>query len=279
VNKETKTSATTKQINVPLSQRSTQRQWIFDGANQVTDFLTRVHRGILAVLWTGVALAGAPLVRGQDATSTNLPEHFDAGEAVAAPNLKKKKAKSDRGISPAVSDESLPPRSDETSGADEPATAAPSPKRKNVELAPQVSSTAPPQTAAASTEHLHRAEEPARSVPRLEKKTRVKRHIPPPAQPESSSSPVPTSMSLSVAQSMADSAPLPEYPYQARHANITGSGICVMIVDPTSGKVTNAMMAESTGNAILDKVTTDTFHRWRFKPGTVSQVRVPISYE
>ncbi len=78
---------------------------------------------------------------------------------------------------------------------------------------------------------------------------------------------------------MAVSAPLPEYPYQAKHAKVTGSGVCVMIVDTASGKVTNAMMAQSTGNAILDKVTTETFRRWRFKAGSVSQVRVPISYE
>jgi TonB family protein len=78
---------------------------------------------------------------------------------------------------------------------------------------------------------------------------------------------------------MAVSAPLPEYPYQAKHANITGSGVCAMIVDIASGKVTNAMMAQSTGNAILDKVTTETFRRWRFKPGSVSQVRVPVTYE
>jgi hypothetical protein len=38
-----------------------------------------------------------------------------------------------------------------------------------------------------------------------------------------------------------------------------------MIVDTASGKVTNAMMAQSTGNAILDKVP-ETFRRWRFKP-------------
>jgi TonB family protein len=52
-----------------------------------------------------------------------------------------------------------------------------------------------------------------------------------------------------------------------------------MIVDTASGNVTGAMMAQSTGNAILDKVTTNTFQRWRFKPGTVSQVRVPITYQ
>ena len=84
---------------------------------------------------------------------------------------------------------------------------------------------------------------------------------------------------MSAAKAMAVSAPLPEYPYQAKRAHITGSGVCVMVVDTASGNVTSAMMAESTGDAILDKVTTNTFQRWRFKPGTVSQVRVPVTYQ
>jgi len=98
-------------------------------------------------------------------------------------------------------------------------------------------------------------------------------------QREMASIPPPTQLSLSAAQAMAVSAPLPEYPYQAKHANITGSGVCVMLVDTVSGKVTNATMMQSTGNRVLDKVTTDTFRRWRFKPGSVSQVGVPVTYE
>jgi len=84
--------------------------------------------------------------------------------------------------------------------------------------------------------------------------------------------------SLSAAKAVAISAPLPDYPYQAKHAHITGSGVCVMLVDRRSGRVTGAMMAQSTGNAILDKMTTNTFAEWRFKPRTVSQVQVPITY-
>ena len=86
-------------------------------------------------------------------------------------------------------------------------------------------------------------------------------------------------MSMAAAKAVAVSTPSPEYPYQARRAKITGSGVCVMIVDTPSGNVTSAVMEQSTGNAILDKVTTDAFRKWRFKPGTVSQIRVPISYE
>jgi TonB family protein len=78
---------------------------------------------------------------------------------------------------------------------------------------------------------------------------------------------------------MAVSAPLPEYPYQAKRAKITGNGVCIMTIDTASGKVTDAIMTQSTGDAILDKVTTNTFRRWRFKPGTLSQVRLPVDYE
>ena len=91
--------------------------------------------------------------------------------------------------------------------------------------------------------------------------------------------PLATPTSLSAAKTMAISAPLPDYPYEARRAHITRSGVCVMFVDSASGRVTSAVMEQSTGNAILDKITTDTFGRWRFKAGTVSQVQVPITYQ
>ncbi len=191
-----------------------------------------MRREILAVLCTGVVLASAPLAHAQEATSPNLPEHIETGEATPPPKLKKKKKERSREIAA-------------TASSDKPAP----------------------------------AEESTTPVAPPEKKHRVKRRAPPAVQSEPTSFSTPTSLSLSAAQAMAVSAPLPEYPYQAKHANVTGSGVCVMIVDTASGKVTNAMMAQSTGNAILDKVTTETFRRWRFKAGSVSQVRVPISYE
>jgi TonB family protein len=239
----------------------------------------RVCRGILALLCSSVALADAPLVRAQDASSANLPEHFDSVEASATPRAKKKKAKEIQEASSGISDENLPPVPALTPAAEVPATSGVLPKRKKHESTPVVERAVSSQNASAPNEHLPPAEQAEPSVPREKKKARVKRRVSSVVHPEQSSVPAPTSLSLSVAQSMAESAPLPEYPYQAVRANIIGSGICVMIVDPTSGKVTNAMMAQSTGNAILDKVTTDTFRRWRFKPGTVSEVRVPISYE
>ena len=198
-----------------------------------------MRREILAVLCTGVVLASAPLAHAQEATSPNLPEHIETGEAAPPPKLKKKKKERSR----------------------------------------EIAATASRENPAPATEQVATSEESTIQAAPAEKKHRVKRRAPPAVQSEPTSFSTPTSLSLSAAQAMAVSAPLPEYPYQAKHANVTGSGVCVMIVDTASGKVTNAMMAQSTGNAILDKVTTETFRRWRFKAGSVSQVRVPISYE
>ena len=198
-----------------------------------------MRREILAVLCTGVVLASAPLAHAQEATSPNLPEHIETSETTPPPKLKKKKKERSREIAASVSSEKPAPAIEQAATAEE----------STIPAAP------------------------------AEKKHRVKRRAPPAVQSEPTSFSTPTSLSLSAAQAMAVSAPLPEYPYQAKHANVTGSGVCVMIVDTTSGKVTNVMMVQSTGSAILDKVTTETFRRWRFKAGSVSQVRVPISYE
>jgi len=198
-----------------------------------------VHRGILAVLCGAVVLASAPLARSQDATSANLPEHGETGEATPTPKVKKKKKERSR----------------------------------------EVAASAASERSAAVMKQSTIPEERTTPTAPAEKKHHVKRRATPAVQSEAPSFSAASELSLGVAQAMAVSAPLPEYPYEAKHANVTGNGICVVTVDTASGKVTNATMAQSTGNAILDKVTTETFRRWRFKPGSVSQIRVPISYE
>ena len=88
----------------------------------------------------------------------------------------------------------------------------------------------------------------------------------------------PGTMSISGAKALAISAPRPEYPYEARSRHIMGSGVCVVAVDVGSGTVTDANMAQSTGNPILDNSAVSAFRRWRFKPGTVSKVKIPITF-
>ena len=132
---------------------------------------------------------------------------------------------------------------------------------------------------AAVAEETPHPEELATPAPVTQKKARVKRRTPATRQPAATELTVASTMSLSAAKAVAVSTRMPEYPYEAKRAHITGSGVCVMTVDTASGNVTGAVMEQSTGNGILDKVTTDAFRKWRFKPGVVSQVRVPISYE
>jgi len=87
----------------------------------------------------------------------------------------------------------------------------------------------------------------------------------------------PGTMSISSAKALATYAPRPQYPYEARSRHITGSGVCVVDVGP-SGSVTSASMAQSIGNPILDNAATSAFRQWRFKPGSVSKVKIPITF-
>ena len=87
-----------------------------------------------------------------------------------------------------------------------------------------------------------------------------------------------TASSLRSVKATVAYAPRPVYPYEARRQRVTGSGIALLTVDQTSGTVTDVRMAQSCGNVILDNSTLDAFRRWRFKPGGVTQVEVPITY-
>jgi TonB family protein len=86
-------------------------------------------------------------------------------------------------------------------------------------------------------------------------------------------------MSISGARAVAISAPRPEYPYEARSRHITGSGVCVVTVDVASGTVTDATMAQSIGNGVLDNSAVSAFKRWRFQPGKCApKVKIPITF-
>jgi TonB family protein len=200
-----------------------------------------LHRGIVQFfLCLSVALAASPLARAQEAVTVPFPEHSGRVNATPTPSSEK-------------------PTSEPV-----------------VEI---ISTKTPSQKPAPVAEQTPSAQELASPAATAEKKTRVKRHATPAAQPTAAELPVADLTSTSAVKAVTVSAPRPEYPYELDRDHITGSGVWVLSVDKASGKVASAAMAQSTGNAILDKVTTDTFRRWRFKPGTVSQVRVPISYE
>ncbi|PYI51263.1 MAG: hypothetical protein DMC62_08225 [Verrucomicrobia bacterium] len=127
------------------------------------------------------------------------------------------------------------------------------------------------------------------SPPSLEiKAEHVEETTPPPRRPKRlKTAPVtppqvadrPATMSISSAKALAIYAPRPDYPSAARSQRIIGSGVCVVSVDPRSGSVTEASMAQSTGDPRLDNAAISAFRQWRFKPGVVSKVRIPIEFQ
>ena len=231
------------------------------------------------VACTGVCFAGAHLARAQEATSANLPDQFQTGEMIQIHKPKKKKAEpSSQTVATAPRQDTAPVPTQTPVAEEVPTQTAPTEKKK-AEPDRSTASMPPGQKPAPTIEQASSAEGSEVVAAPAEKKHRSRKRPRPAVQPEAASISAPVPVSLSVAQSMAITAPLPDYPYEAKRRNLTGSGTCVVTVDTATGTVTNAIMFQSTGSPLLDKLTIQTFKSWRFKPGTVSQVRVPISYE
>ena len=155
----------------------------------------------------------------------------------------------------------------------------PAPKQQSTPLSPSLEielgaaptpeqPTPPPQSLEIKPEHVEETTPPPQR-PTRRKTTPIK-------APQIASQP--DTMSISSGKALATYAPAPSYPSKARLDGITGSGVCVVSVDLGSGRVIEASMAQSTGNPQLDKAALITFRKWRFKPGTVSTVRIPIDF-
>jgi TonB family protein len=73
-------------------------------------------------------------------------------------------------------------------------------------------------------------------------------------------------------------APRPQYPHEAFAKRLTGRGIVWLNVASRTGHVTSARMLKGTGHSILDQATLDAYRQWRFKPGTVAKMKIPITF-
>jgi len=228
---------------------------------------------------TVVCFIGAHLTHAQEATSANLPDQFQTGEMIQVHKTNKKKTGSiSKAVATAPNQDTAPVPEQPLAAEEVPTQIAP-PEEKKSEPDRSSASMPPSHKPAAPTEQAPPAEEPAVTVMPPEKKHRARRPPRPALQPEAATISAPVPVSLSVAQSMAITAPLPDYTYEMKRRNLAGSGTCIVTVDTATGTVTNASMFKSTGNPLLDRLTIQTFKSWRFRPGTVSEVRVPISYE
>ena len=67
------------------------------------------------------------------------------------------------------------------------------------------------------------------------------------------------------------------YPEAAQRTNASGSGLYELRINK-AGATTAVTIVKSSGNAALDKAATDSFKKWRFKPGIFQSVRIPVSW-
>ncbi len=81
-------------------------------------------------------------------------------------------------------------------------------------------------------------------------------------------------------------APPPEYPLEARLRHERGSGVFLLRTNIHSGRVTQVIVARTTGYKSLDDAGVKGFRQWRFKPGalihreiTKPRLTPPISAE
>jgi TonB family protein len=73
-------------------------------------------------------------------------------------------------------------------------------------------------------------------------------------------------------------APTPKYPFETDYNRAGGSATARLAVDKQTGAVTKVELTQGTGSQMLDNVVVGTLRKWRFKPGTVSQIDVPIGF-
>jgi TonB family protein len=72
-------------------------------------------------------------------------------------------------------------------------------------------------------------------------------------------------------------APPPKYPFAARARHLTGSGVFSCNVRP-DGTVASVDVLKSTGHESLDDAAIAAFRRWKFKPGQLHVIRIPMAF-
>ena len=72
--------------------------------------------------------------------------------------------------------------------------------------------------------------------------------------------------------------PQPVYRPEWAKQGLSGKGVVLVTIDPKTGGVAGVRMLQSTGNSLLDGAALDAYSKWRFKPGSVPQVKMPIEF-
>ena len=69
----------------------------------------------------------------------------------------------------------------------------------------------------------------------------------------------------------------PEYSFAARSHWLEGRGVFLLTVRP-DGSVQSVDVLKTTGHSELDEAAVAAFRQWRFKPGAVTKVKIPMDF-
>jgi TonB family protein len=86
------------------------------------------------------------------------------------------------------------------------------------------------------------------------------------------------SPSVPVARPKAIYTPTPVYRPEWARQGLRGKGVVLVTIDKGTGTVTGARMLQSTGSSQLDGSALQAYSQWRFEPGTVSQLKIPVEF-
>ncbi len=70
----------------------------------------------------------------------------------------------------------------------------------------------------------------------------------------------------------------PEFPPKLRSYGWNGKGRFLLKVNPKTGDVDEVKVLKSTGHVLFDEFSAKAFFQWKFQPGVVTQVRVPVEF-
>jgi TonB family protein len=74
-------------------------------------------------------------------------------------------------------------------------------------------------------------------------------------------------------------APYPKYPVDLVRRGTRGHGLFRLSFDSKTGRVTEVKVLNSTGYVILNEFAAKTLLQWKARPGAISSLRVPITFQ
>jgi TonB family protein len=70
----------------------------------------------------------------------------------------------------------------------------------------------------------------------------------------------------------------PEYPSKLAVSGVGGNGLFLVKVNPKTGDVDEVKVLKSCGHSFLNELAAKALLQWKFQPGVVTSVKVPVEF-